>query len=130
MARNFDCPSCGHSLEGRQVGTRCPQCTWLIAPSAGATRPREWFVMGIRLLGMWYLAAAFQYGVAAISAWRALPADRADSTIESYGIAGAGSLLVGVYCLLGAPQLVGIAYGKRSPRAADASGSEPPASSS
>lgn len=128
MSSNFDCPSCGHRLEGLQVGAPCPRCSRLIAPGAGMPRPRELFVLGIRLMGVWFLAATFQYGVAAISAWRALAPERANSPIESYGIAGAGTLLLGVYCLLGAPQLVGIAYGNKSRRTADAGGSEPPAS--
>ena len=111
MAVDHPCPLCGHSLVGHQVGSRCPECSLLIVPGASITRPRELFIIGIRLIGVWYLIIGFQWAIGLIELLIDVGVSAADTTVGEYVWAIVMDLVISVYCLLGAPHVVGMAYG-------------------
>ena len=116
MAVDHPCPLCGHSLVGLHIGSRCPECSLLIVPGAGITRPREFFILGIRLIGVWYLIRCVEWLIGIINVLRETGAVPPDAVVEEYAITMLVYLAIGVYCLLGAPHLVGMTYGHRVAR--------------
>ncbi len=115
MAVDHPCPLCGHSLVGQQIGSRCPECSLLIVPGASITRPRELFIIGVRLIGVWYLIVSFNWAIAMIELLFEVGISYQDTTVDCVrGIVM--NLVIGGYCLLGAPHLVGMAYGHRLAR--------------
>ena len=118
MAIDHPCPLCGHSLVGHQIGSRCPECALLIVPGAAITRPRELFIVGIRLIGVWYLVGIVKWILGIINVLRTGTTSFTliDPQIEEYGLWVLAYLAVGLYCLFGAPHLVGMTYGHRLAR--------------
>ena len=119
MAVDHPCPGCGHSLVGHQIGSRCPECSLLVVPGAGVMRPRELFILGVRLIGVWYLIGSVDWIVGIIGVMRSTStAGMAPmyQGVELYAINLVAYLAIGIYCLLGAPQLVGMTYGHRLAR--------------
>lgn len=114
MIVDHPCPGCGHSLVGQQVGSRCPECSLLIVPGGGVMRPRELFVVGIRLIGIWYLAGAGFWIVDIINLLRATRSVSMSQSFEEHGLNILAYAVIGIYCLFGAPHLVALAYGGKS----------------
>lgn len=95
------------------VGSNCPECGDPISPVRTRGHYRELFVVGVRLIGVWFLAAGVEMAVGVIDILFNL-------TPEPPGIPPTGMtanltwLIVygamGLYFLLGAPHLVALTY--------------------
>lgn len=75
---------------------------------------KELFVTGVRLFGVWQLLQVVEYAVGAFNHVVGFYAER-NTAVESYYTIGSAHLVVGLYLLAGAPQVVSFFY----PPAAD-----------
>src|SRR5690242_19934313 len=74
-------------------------------------KPRDWFVVGVKLFGIWLLINCIEdmrYVVEIYAGFFNPPR----TPLASYWIHGAADLVVGLYLLSGAPLLTTWAYGK------------------
>jgi hypothetical protein len=70
-------------------------------------RVRQFFTLGIRLIGIWYLIATFEW-VFSLLDLMLDPTPRHEPAI--YITAIVSNLIIGAYCLSGAPHLVALVY--------------------
>lgn len=114
MAVDHPCPACGYSLVGHQIGSRCPECSLPIVPGPAIARPRELLVVGIRLIGVWFLAGAVLWIIDSINVLRNASDVLTDRRLQEQSLTILGNLVVGTYCAFGAPHLVAIMHRQRS----------------
>lgn len=89
-------------------------------------RPRELFILGVRLIGAWQAFAVVDMGLALVKLLRTPVPERMGLGVIDYAIPGAVYAVLCVYCLLGAPHLVGLTYGHTIGRQTSAGETEAP----
>jgi hypothetical protein len=73
----------------------------------------DWFIVGVRLLGVWFLAQAVMYGVTFLDVALGMTPLRGDVTTPNvYLLYGAGNLLLALFFLFGAEPVAGWCYGR------------------
>ena len=85
----------------------------MTTPESNPMRPQDWFGVAIRTLGVWTLLRAMSYAFSAIGQQNSWFPDSGTSS-RYYYYYGLADLAAGLFLLLGADLIVGIAY--RSPR--------------
>lgn len=75
--------------------------------------PRDWFALGLRLLGAWSLVNAVEtlFWVLTVLRWE--EGDARTRAVEDYSLGGAGALVIGVLLLSGAGWCARLAYPPR-----------------
>lgn len=77
---------------------------------------RDWFALGLRLIGAWSLVSAIQalFWILTVLRWE--EGDARTRAVEDYSLGGAGALVIGVLLLSSASLCARLAY----PRGAEA----------
>jgi hypothetical protein len=75
-----------------------------------AMQPRDWFALGLRLIGAWSLVSAIQalFWILTVLRWE--EGDARTRALEDYSLGGAGALVIGVLLLSGASLCARLAY--------------------
>jgi len=83
-------------------------------------QPRDWFALGLRLIGAWSLVSAIQalFWILTVLRWE--EGEARTRAVEDYSLGGAGALVIGVVLLSGANLCARLAYpgGSNAPNAA------------
>jgi hypothetical protein len=75
-------------------------------------RPKDWFGVGVRLLGVWELLECLDEIRMAAEAHLGLLPLR--TPLATYFVHGAADLVVGIYLLMGAPLLLSFAFSRHN----------------
>ncbi len=95
----------------------------MTTPDRTSMRPQDWFGVALRTLGVWTLLKAGAYGLSTIGQEHAWLPD-GGTNARYYFYFGLADLAAGLFLLLGADVIVGIAY--RAPPQSPDNRSEPP----
>jgi hypothetical protein len=96
----------------------------MTTPELTPMRPQDWFGVAIRTLGVWTLLKAMSYALSAIGQQNSWFPDSGTNS-RYYYYYGLADLAAGLFMLLGADLIVGIAYRAPRPPQQNDEGAEP-----